>query len=271
MIGGPPGEFAENRSSDNAQAMPIGVGARARAIRAVVAMGVVAAGLAVLATPAQAQVPPAGGQINIVKQVEGGGDVTAFFTVFGDPDIFNRQATTVGGPARRRAAASRSAVRLVRGSRGRHRRSVSELTSIECDDPDADIDLQGQQAIISLTPQAPSSRARSRTRSPARPFSARRSSRATRARGRDPRSSTSLAPSSSSTSTSSRRSAPAARAPTRSGRASSPRRHARSARPTPGSDAPVIVSSFVTNHGILIAAGGNCGDVHSRTWVPTSC
>jgi len=134
--------------------MPSGVGARARAIRAVVATVVVAAGLAVLATPAHAQAAP-GGQIIIVKQIEGGGDVTAFFTVLGDPDVLTAQATTVGGQP---AIATPPMTDLPFGSyvvREDGTDGPFQLTSIECDDPDADVDLQGQQAIISLTDEAP--------------------------------------------------------------------------------------------------------------------
>ena len=156
-----------------------------------------------------------------------------------------------GGPARRRAADSGSAVRLVRGSRGRHRRSSTpSSTWIGCDDPDADIDVQGQQAIISLSPTGSGRCACTFTGSHARgrrPVSAEKDAcrRATPARRPAiPRSFTSLAPSSSS-------SVPIEPPiePRRPGylhdRAGlrSPGDMRRSARPTPVMTTPMIVSA----------------------------
>jgi len=133
--------------------MPYGVGApRRRAARAFAGITLILSGLAALTVPAGAQPAPTG-SINIVKQVEGGADVTAFFTVIGDPDVFNVQATTVGGQGAAPPIAGLPLGSYVVREDGTD--GPFQLTSIECDDPDADIDVQGQQAIITLTAQAP--------------------------------------------------------------------------------------------------------------------
>ena len=133
--------------------MPYGVGApRRRATRAIAGITLIVSGLAALTVPAGAQAAPTG-TINIVKQVEGGADVTAFFTVIGDPDVFNVQATTVGGQGAAPPIAGLPLGSYVVREDGTD--GPFQLTSIECDDPDADIDVQGQQAIITLTAQAP--------------------------------------------------------------------------------------------------------------------
>ena len=133
--------------------MPSGVGApRRRAARAIAGITLIVSGLAALTVPAGAQAAPTG-TINIVKQVEGGADVTAFFTVIGDPDVFNVQATTVGGQGAAPPIAGLPLGSYVVREDGTD--GPFQLTSIECDDPDADIDVQGQQAIITLTAQAP--------------------------------------------------------------------------------------------------------------------
>ena len=131
--------------------MPSGVGARARAIRVAFGAAFAVASLVVLAAPARAQAAP-GGSLTIVKQVDQG-TVTAFFTVTGDPDVFNPSVSASAGAPGSTTLTDLPLISYIVHEDGTD--GPFQLTDITCTDPDADIDVQGQQAIITLTDEAP--------------------------------------------------------------------------------------------------------------------
>jgi LPXTG-motif cell wall-anchored protein len=131
--------------------MPSGVGARVRAVRVAFGAAFAVASLFVLAAPARAQAAP-GGSLTIVKQVDQGA-VTAFFTVTGDPDVFNPSVSASAGAPGSTTLTDLPLISYIVHEDGTD--GPFHLADITCTDPDADIDVQGQQAIITLTVEAP--------------------------------------------------------------------------------------------------------------------
>ncbi len=131
--------------------MPSGVGARPRAACVLFATALSFVGVTVVAPAAQAQAAPEG-SITIVKQVNQG-TATAFFTVTGDPDVFNPSVSASAGDP-----GSTTLTELALGSYVVHEDGTDgafQLTDITCTDPSADIEVEGQQALITLTAEAP--------------------------------------------------------------------------------------------------------------------